>query len=366
MAQVISSAEFDEKVLKAQGPVLVDFFATWCGPCKMLAPTIDAVAAEMEGKAGVYKIDVDQSPDIAGKYGVMSVPTLIVFENGQIKNQTVGAQLSLPSWRCSPNCLSCGLAPAHPARPPLLWPLKHCLGGCLLTTMERMPCAACERSTNGNLRYRRNRFGTGRYDRCTLCGAGWFENRHVRTDDGWRPDGRDRPYRQLPGFPEGVGGFDLSMAMMQQDERFGVTSVNEEVTAIETAGTPKTITTAGATYQARALIVATGARSRTMGVDREGELTGCGVSYCATCDGNFFKDKPVIVVGGGNTAAADAVYLARICPRCTWCTVATSCGPLRPAAIRWNKLPISSSSGMRWSTSCSKRTARLRAPLSKT
>lgn len=63
------------------------------------------------------------------------------------------------------------------------------------------------------------------------------------------------------------------------------------------------------------MIVATGARSRTMGVDREGELTGCGVSYCATCDGNFFKDKPVIVVGGGNTAAADAVYLARICPQ---------------------------------------------------
>ena len=92
MAEVISSAEFDQKVLQAQGPVLVDFFATWCGPCKALGPTIDEVAQEMAGKAGVYKIDVDQSPDIARRYGVMSVPTLICFENGQIKNQTLGAQ----------------------------------------------------------------------------------------------------------------------------------------------------------------------------------------------------------------------------------------------------------------------------------
>jgi thioredoxin 1 len=92
MAEVISSAEFEGKVLKAQGPVLVDFFATWCGPCKMLAPTLDQVADEMRGKAQVFKIDVDQSPDIASRYGVMSVPTLIVFENGQIKQQTMGAQ----------------------------------------------------------------------------------------------------------------------------------------------------------------------------------------------------------------------------------------------------------------------------------
>ncbi len=92
MAQVISSAEFKTKVLEAQGPVLVDFFATWCGPCKMLAPVLDEVAKEMEGKAEVYKVDIDQSPEIASQYSVMSVPTLIVFEGGKIKKQTMGAQ----------------------------------------------------------------------------------------------------------------------------------------------------------------------------------------------------------------------------------------------------------------------------------
>ena len=92
MSEIVSSADFRTKVLDAQGPVLVDFFATWCGPCKMLAPTIDQVAEEMAGKAQVYKLDIDQSPDIARTYGVMSVPTLIVFEGGQVKRQAVGVQ----------------------------------------------------------------------------------------------------------------------------------------------------------------------------------------------------------------------------------------------------------------------------------
>lgn len=92
MSEVVSSSEFQSKVLDAQGPVLVDFFATWCGPCKMLAPTIDEIAGEQAGKVAVYKLDIDQSPDIAQRYGVMSVPTLMVFENGQVKTQAVGVQ----------------------------------------------------------------------------------------------------------------------------------------------------------------------------------------------------------------------------------------------------------------------------------
>ena len=92
MAQQISSQEFEEKVLKSDKPVLVDFFATWSGPCKMMSPVIDEVATDMEGKAAVYKLDVDESSDIAQRYGVMSIPTLIVFENGEVKNQTLGAQ----------------------------------------------------------------------------------------------------------------------------------------------------------------------------------------------------------------------------------------------------------------------------------
>ena len=92
MAEIINAANFEEKVLKNSKPVLVDFFATWCGPCKMMSPVIDEIAAEKAGVVDVFKIDVDENLSIAQKYQVMSIPTLIVFEHGQVKKQTLGAQ----------------------------------------------------------------------------------------------------------------------------------------------------------------------------------------------------------------------------------------------------------------------------------
>ncbi len=92
MAQQISAADFQEKVLSADKPVLVDFFATWCGPCKMMAPVIEEVAAEMDGKAYVYQLDIDESMDIARGLSIMSVPTFIVFKDGQAAARTMGAQ----------------------------------------------------------------------------------------------------------------------------------------------------------------------------------------------------------------------------------------------------------------------------------
>lgn len=90
MEYVFNDDNFENEVLKSKEPVLVDFFAEWCGPCKMMAPVIEEVAKETEGSVKVGKIDVDDSSEVAEKYGVMSVPTLILFKEGEISKTLVG------------------------------------------------------------------------------------------------------------------------------------------------------------------------------------------------------------------------------------------------------------------------------------
>lgn len=121
-----------------------------------------------------------------------------------------------------------------------------------------------------------------------------------------------------PGFPQGVGGFDLAQSMQKQAERFGAVTALENVRSVALEGPVKSVTCqSGKTYQARTVILATGAAPRELGLPNEHALRGKGVSYCATCDGMFYRGKEVVVVGGGNTAAADAVYLSKLCSSVT-------------------------------------------------
>lgn len=118
-----------------------------------------------------------------------------------------------------------------------------------------------------------------------------------------------------PGFPEGINGFELAMKMKAGAERFGARTISAEVTGLELSGDIKTLQTPKEVYKARTVILATGALPRELGLPRERELRGKGVSYCATCDGMFYRGKTVAVVGGGNTAVADALYLSRLCEK---------------------------------------------------
>ncbi|NEG95519.1 thioredoxin-disulfide reductase [Bifidobacterium sp. SMB2] len=116
----------------------------------------------------------------------------------------------------------------------------------------------------------------------------------------------------FPGFPEGILGPELMDRMREQAEKFGAVIEYDDVTSVDFSGDEKTLhTDSGTDYQAKAVIVATGSQHRKLGVPGEEEFAGRGVSYCATCDGFFFRNKPIVVVGGGDSAMEEADFLSR-------------------------------------------------------
>jgi thioredoxin reductase (NADPH) len=120
-----------------------------------------------------------------------------------------------------------------------------------------------------------------------------------------------------PGFPQGVTGDELSRLMEDQARKFGMKTVTEEVVAVSLEGDVKVVQTQESTYRCKALIVSTGAEYRKLGVPGEKEFAGKGVSYCATCDGAFFRDSPIVVVGGGDSALTEALFLTKFAKEVT-------------------------------------------------
>jgi thioredoxin 1 len=100
MVEKVTDATFDQAVLKASGPVVVDFWAEWCGPCRMISPALEEISNSLNGKVTILKLNVDENPATAAKYGVMSIPTLMLFKGGQLASRQVGAapKQKLEQW----------------------------------------------------------------------------------------------------------------------------------------------------------------------------------------------------------------------------------------------------------------------------
>ncbi len=96
----LTDDSFDETIKNARGPVLVDFWAAWCGPCKIIAPYLDQIASEVQGKATIAKVNVDENGDLSARFGVRSIPTLVIFKDGRVVDQTIGAlpKEQIRSW----------------------------------------------------------------------------------------------------------------------------------------------------------------------------------------------------------------------------------------------------------------------------
>jgi len=151
----------------------------------------------------------------------------------------------------------------------------------------------------------------------------------------------------FPGFPEGIMGPDLMENLRKQAARFGAQLVTDDVTAVDLTGTVKVVQVGDETYYSRAVILATGSKYRYLGLDNEARLLGHGVSACATCDGFFFRDQDIAVVGGGDSALEEATFLSKFARSVT---VVHRRDELRASKIMQDRAKANDKVGFRWNT----------------
>ena len=277
------NAESYRKFTQAEQPVMVEFSAPWCVYCRRLAPALESVAEEYRDTLVFGAVNIDDEPELAQSEKIEVVPTLLIYQNGQVLGSIV--------------------APESRAQ----------LVAFIEETLQH-------REQEANITEHIYDMivvggGPGGYTAALYAARAGLDTVILEKLSAGGQMALTEQIDNYPGFEDGIDGFSLGEKMKRGTERFGVETKLTEVLSLDLSGTVKKAATSEGPLFARTIVLATGAGPRELGVESEQELIGKGVNYCAACDGMFYKNKTVVIAGGGNTAAADALILSRICKK---------------------------------------------------
>ena len=271
------------KFTQAEQPVIVEFSAPWCVYCRRLAPALESVAEEYRDTLVFGAVNIDDDPELAQSEKIEVVPTLLIYQNGQVLGSIV--------------------APESRAQ----------LVAFIEETLQH-------REQEANITEHIYDMivvggGPGGYTAALYAARAGLDTVILEKLSAGGQMALTEQIDNYPGFEDGIDGFSLGEKMKRGTERFGVETKLAEVLSLDLSGTVKKAETSEGPLFARIIVLATGAGPRELGIEGEQELIGKGVNYCAACDGMFYKNKTVVIAGGGNTAAADALILSRICKK---------------------------------------------------
>ena len=277
------NAESYRKFTQAKQPVMVEFSAPWCVYCRRLAPALESVAEEYRDTLVFGAVNIDDEPELAQSEKIEVVPTLLIYQNGQVLGSIV--------------------APESRAQ----------LVAFIEETLQH-------REQEANITEHIYDMivvggGPGGYTAALYAARAGLDTVILEKLSAGGQMALTEQIDNYPGFEDGIDGFSLGEKMKRGTERFGVETKLTEVLSLDLSGTVKKAETSEGPLLARTIVLATGAGPRELGIEGEQELIGKGVNYCAACDGMFYKNKTVVIAGGGNTAAADALILSRICKK---------------------------------------------------
>ena len=279
----ITTQTYQELISQSEKPVLVEFTAPWCSYCRRLAPALEQVAREHQEDLLVCQIDYDSQPELVEREQIELIPTLLLYQGGQLLGSIV--------------------APESKAQ------LEDFLAESLSKPEEKTETArhVYDMLVIGG--------GPGGYAAALYAARAGLDTVVLEKLSAGGQMALTEQIDNYPGFENGIDGFSLGEKMRKGTERFGVETRLTEVLSLDLSGEIKKAETSEGTVYGRTVVLATGANPRNLGVEGEQELIGRGVNYCAACDGMFYKGKTVVLVGGGNSAAAEALILARVCEK---------------------------------------------------